>query len=71
MDFIRIDFEKGEGYYIYRDCLTLTQEQFHSLSEQDIEDMKEQRYQNWLYNINNPPPVTEEELQQLQQEHQE
>lgn len=62
MDFIKIDFEKGEGIFVYRDCLNLTQEQFDSLTEQDIEDMKEQRYQNWLYFINNPPvPDTIEE----------
>lgn len=54
MDFIRIEFEKGEGYYIYRDCITLTQEQYDKLSEQDIEDMKEHLYQSWLTLINTP-----------------
>lgn len=60
MDFIRIDFEKGDGITTYRDCLCLTQEQYTSLSEQDIEDMKEQRYQSWLAFINAP----QEELPQ-------
>lgn len=55
MDFIRIEFEKGEGYYIYRDCLTLTQEQYENMTEQDIENLKEQRYQSWLEHINSPP----------------
>lgn len=54
MTFVKIDFEKGEGYYIYRDSITLTQEQFDSLTEQEIEDLKEQRYQAWLTLINTP-----------------
>lgn len=49
MTFIKIDFERGGGELnVYRDSITLTQEQFDKMTEQEIEDLKDQRYQNWL-----------------------
>lgn len=54
---IRINFELGEGIYTYRDCITLTEEEHSKLSEEDIENIKLTRYNNWLNFINTPPEV--------------
>lgn len=48
MTFIKIDFERDNGVNTYRDSITLPEEEFQKLSEQDIENLKDQRYQNWL-----------------------
>lgn len=44
--FIKIDFEKGESPMLYRDALYLPED--HSFTDEEIESMKEERYQNWL-----------------------
>lgn len=54
MSIVKIEFEKGEGVYLYKDCINLTQEEYDSLTPEDIENIKEQRYQNWRYIIDNP-----------------
>lgn len=60
MDFIRIEFEKGSGMYVYRDCLTLPKQQYETLTEEDIEAMKEQRYQQWLSVVMPPSEEVQE-----------
>lgn len=55
---IKIDFEiKNEKYGVYRDALYLPED--HTHSEADIESMKQERYNNWLNIIENPPVVEE------------
>jgi hypothetical protein len=53
---IKIDFEiKNDKYGVYRDALYFPED--HAHSEADIEAMKQERYNNWLNIIENPPVV--------------
>lgn len=52
---IKIDFERGTDPYIYKDALWFTQEQFDSLTQEQIETMKDERYNNWYELVTNPP----------------
>jgi hypothetical protein len=57
---IKLDFEFQTKYGVYRDALYLDDN--HSFTEQEIEAMKQQRVDNWLDVIENPPapdPVEE------------
>jgi hypothetical protein len=55
---MKIDFEFESNYGVYRDALYLDDN--HSLTEQDIEAMKLERFNNWVYAVENPPtPETE------------
>ena len=50
---IKIEFEKTDGVYIFRDALVLPDN--HTFTDEQIEDIKEQRFQNWLSIITAPP----------------
>lgn len=52
---IKIDFEKEYNGLKYKDSLTLTEEQHSSMSEQDIENLKQERFDNWVAIITAPP----------------
>ncbi len=55
---IKIDFEvQNEKYGVYRDALYLPDD--HAFSEAEIESMKQERYDNWVNIIENPPVVEE------------
>jgi len=55
---IKIDFEvQNEKYGVYRDALYLPDD--HTFSEAEIESMKQERYDNWVNIIENPPVVEE------------
>jgi len=55
---IKIDFEvQNEKYGVYRDALHLPDD--HTFSEAEIESMKQERYDNWVNVIENPPVVEE------------
>jgi len=58
--YIKIDFTKtsNDGTYSYTDALHLPEN--HSFTEEQIEAMKQERFDNWLNMILNPPVVTEE-----------
>jgi len=57
---IKIDFEiPNEKYGVYRDALYLAED--HGLSDAKIEAIKQERYDNWLNVIENPPVVEEPE----------
>lgn len=61
MEMIKIDFTKtsGDGVYSFSDALHLRAD--HSYTEEQIEAMKQARFDNWLNMILNPPaPVVEE-----------
>lgn len=45
---VTIKFQKGEPPLVFSDAIILSEEEAASLSEQDIEAMKEERYQQWL-----------------------
>lgn len=61
---LKIDFEFNSKYGVYRDALYLPEN--HSLSENEIESLKQERFNNWLHAIENPlevpaPETTEPE----------
>ena len=50
---MKIDFEFETKYGIYRDALYLE----NNLTDQEIDAMKQQRVNNWIDAIENPPAV--------------
>lgn len=60
---IKIDFEFNTEHGIYRDALHL--EDNHSFTEQEIEAMKQERVNNWINIVTNPPTeVLEQSLEE-------
>jgi hypothetical protein len=51
---MKIDFEFTTQYGVFRDALYL--EDSHSLSEAEINALKQERLDNWLNAIESPPP---------------
>lgn len=51
---IKIDFEfEAEPYGVFRDALYLSED--HNLSDEEIEALKKERFDNWMAIINAPP----------------
>lgn len=48
-------FEKGVAPLTYSDAIILPPDQYNALTPDEIEALKDQRYQNWLAIINAPP----------------
>jgi hypothetical protein len=60
---IKIDFEFNTEHGIYRDALHLDDN--HSFTEQEIEAMKQERVNNWINIVINPPiEVLEQPLEE-------
>jgi hypothetical protein len=55
---IKIDFERGTDPWIYKDALHLPDD--HTLTDAEIEAMKDDRYTKWYDMVTNPPQPTEE-----------
>jgi hypothetical protein len=51
---VRFEFEKMHGDIVFRDAITLPSD--HTLTESDIEAMKQERFDNWVAIITAPPP---------------
>lgn len=64
---VTIKFEKGEWPLVLSDALLLTDEEAATLTEQDIEAMKEERYKQWLA-IMTAPPENDEAQEQIVEE---
>lgn len=54
MESIKIEFEFTTQRGVYRDALYLPEN--HGLSEEELNVMKQERLDNWLYVIENPEP---------------
>lgn len=56
-------FHIGTEPYVLKDSFYMTQEKFDSLSTEELEAMKMQRYTNWYnavnVNLQNPPAIEE------------
>lgn len=60
---MKVDFEFTTTYGVYRDALYLADD--HTLSAAEIEALKQERLDNWIYAVENPPeppPVNTIEL---------
>jgi len=49
-----IPYKKGEWPLIFSDAINLSDEEFEKMSEQDIEQIKNERYQQWLVIVTTP-----------------
>jgi hypothetical protein len=54
---MKIDFEFETKYGVYRDALYL--EDTHNFTEQEVDAMKQQRVDNWIAIVENPPEAIE------------
>jgi len=63
---IRVIFEKEYEHGVFKDALYFTQEEYALHSEIEIENMKQQRYDNWVVVVaemsNQPDPVEAENI---------
>jgi hypothetical protein len=50
---VRIEFEKMYGELVFRDAITLPDD--HTMTEDEIEAMKQERFDNWVAVITTPP----------------
>lgn len=61
---VQIPFTYTDGTFNYSDALWLPAD--HSFTEEQIEAMKKERFDNWKAFILNPPPApTDEELAEM------
>ncbi len=73
-DFIKLNFRKTDGVNVLQDAIAMSRDLYESLSESDIEDLKQQRFDKWLASIkaaqDAPPeePQEQEESQDPEQE---
>lgn len=56
---MQIRFEFQTKYGVYKDALNLSED--HGLSEEEIEVLKQQRVDRWVYNIEHKPESVLEE----------
>lgn len=59
---VKIDFEFDSPYGVFRDAIHLPDD--HGLTDDQIQAMKQQRFDNWLA-IVNAPPVEEPPVQEV------
>ena len=50
---LKIDFERETAHGIFRDAITLPDD--HQFSDSEIEQMMQQRVDNWVAYMDNPP----------------
>lgn len=50
---MKIDFEFDSAFGVFRDALYLPDD--HNMSAAEIESLKQQRFDNWVNLITNPP----------------
>jgi len=53
-----IEYERGVVPYLFRDAITMPVERYNSIAPEVIEQIKDQRYNNWLALVK-PAPVVE------------
>lgn len=58
---MKIDFGIETQYGVFRDALYL--EDSHQLTEEEINALKQERLNNWLYTIENPPEPQRETIE--------
>lgn len=59
---ITIPFEKTDGKYVLRDALVLDDN--HTFTEEQLESMKQQRFDNWIAIINAPADIVDTPVDQ-------
>ena len=62
---IQIRFSVDTAYGQYNDALYFTQEDYATKTQAEIDALKQQRVDNWIYNITHPVPYVEPTAKQL------
>ena len=57
---IRYNFSVEGGPSIFNDCISMEQSEWGILSDQDIENLKMERFNNWLASLTCVPEELEE-----------
>lgn len=52
-------FEMGEAPLTYKDAIVMRKSDYDALSSEEIQAMKQARYDNWLTIVNSPPIESE------------
>lgn len=60
---IKIDFERTDGTYTLRDAITLPDN--HTLTAEEIEQIKDNRWQDWIQMVTSLPVLPEYEQDEL------
>jgi len=55
---MKIDFEFDSSYGVFRDALHLPDD--HTFTDEEIQAMKQQRFDNWISVVTAPPQVVDE-----------
>lgn len=58
---MKIDFEYTTQYGVFRDALYLDDD--HQLSDAEIETLKQERLNNWVFIVENPPTPAPETVE--------
>ena len=53
-----IEYERGVVPYLFRDVITMPVERYNNIAPEIIEQIKDQRYNNWIALVK-PAPVAE------------
>ena len=56
---VKVDFEFQTEYGLFRDALHL--EDDHGLTDEQIEELKTARRDNWIVIVSTPPPPSDDE----------
>jgi hypothetical protein len=54
---VQVIFERGEGYQTYRDAIWMSEAEYNSTPSETLDEMKKQRYDNWIAMITALPTV--------------
>jgi len=63
---VKINFNFDTKYGVFRDALHLPED--HQFSDEEIEVMKQERINNWIDAVENPPPPIEESIEEVVEE---
>ena len=61
---IKIDFEFESNFGVYRDALYLPED--HTYTDDEINAMKQERFDNWIAVVTAPPVETVEEVVEIE-----
>lgn len=60
-----ISFEISNDKYKLKDAVVVPTYQYNSMLADDLEVEKQKRFDQWIYNLENPPEAPEQEIETL------
>ena len=64
--YIQVRFTFKQAGYEYHDALYFTEAEYKSISQKEIDDMKQARFDAWLQVVQNPPLAAVPTLEELE-----